>query len=79
MMITCHRCGLPMFDGPAGYAGPQCKCWATGPNMPPIFNPRPPTVFEGCQAYTNLTKSDIRRIVREELERMGIVKDKSHD
>jgi len=31
---TCKVCGLPKFDGPAGYCGPQCKCeFKTLPQM----------------------------------------------
>ena len=24
--MTCVKCGLPKFNGPAGYAAPQCLC-----------------------------------------------------
>jgi uncharacterized Zn finger protein (UPF0148 family) len=31
---TCKTCGLPKFDGAAGYCGPQCKCdFKTLPQM----------------------------------------------
>ena len=26
-MHYCNKCGLPQFDGPMGYVGPQCRCF----------------------------------------------------
>lgn len=26
MSLNCPKCGLPIFDGTAGYVGPQCMC-----------------------------------------------------
>ena len=26
LKMTCVKCGLPKFNGPAGYAAPQCLC-----------------------------------------------------
>ena len=26
MSMNCVKCGLPKFNGPAGYAAPQCLC-----------------------------------------------------
>jgi hypothetical protein len=54
--MKCQRCNLPQVHGVAGYAGPQCKCWVQVP-------------FDGCQPLRQLTEADVRRIVREELER----------
>ncbi len=31
--MNCQRCGLPIFDGAAGYAGPQCKCFFRPPQI----------------------------------------------
>lgn len=59
-MKHCKGCGLPQFDGTAGYVGPQCKCWA-------IYGPMSPQ--PGCAPARPLTEDDIRRIVREELGR----------
>jgi hypothetical protein len=56
--MKCQRCGLPQFDGAAGFAGPQCKCWVQVP-------------FDGCQPLRKLTEADVRRIVREELARQA--------
>jgi len=64
-MTTCHRCGLPQFDGPAGYAGPQCRCWLIDQHRPSAYKPMPPV--GGCQPAQPLTESDIRRIIREEV------------
>lgn len=64
--MKCQRCGLPQFDGAAGYAGPQCKCWVTW-NPAPHAAPQIP--FDGCQPLRQLTEADVRRIVREELAR----------
>ena len=70
---TCHRCGLPQFDGPYGYVGPVCKCsfshlpyrmWP-GPEQAPRQEPPPGVTVE----WKPLTEADIRRIVREELAR----------
>ena len=59
-MSKCIKCGLPQFDGAAGYVGPQCKCWA-------IYGPFPPQ--QGCAPVKSLTEEDVRRIVQEELAR----------
>lgn len=71
--MHCAHCGRPVITalwvGDLPYH-PECT---RGPG----YQPR--TFVEGCQAYTNLTEADIRRIVREELDRMNVVKDKSHD
>lgn len=52
-----------MFDGAAGYAGPQCKCWA---QYNPAPNAAPPQ--DGAQVMRQLFEADVRRIVREELD-----------
>jgi hypothetical protein len=41
-MMKCQRCNLPMFDGGAGFAGPQCKCWWTTPPAPHASVPLSP-------------------------------------
>ena len=61
MTLMCQRCGLPIFDGAAGYAGPQCRCWV-------YFKPAPNAADNGAHvAPRPLTEADVRRIVREEL------------
>ncbi len=64
--MKCQRCNLPIFDGGAGYAGPQCKCWA---QYNPAPNAAPPQ--DGAQFARQLFEADVRRIVREELARQA--------
>ncbi len=64
-MIKCQRCGLPQFEGPAGYVGPQCKCWAA-------YSPAPNAANQGCQPARPLTEAEVRQIVRDELRRAGL-------
>lgn len=72
-VTTCQRCNLPQFDGPYGYVGPVCKCgpghlpyrmWP-GPEIAPRQAPPHGVTVE----WRPLTEADIRRIVREELQR----------
>lgn len=67
MMHKCQRCGLPQFDGVAGYAGPQCKCWA-------FYAPNPPLPRAGGHPVQPMTEEDVRRIVRDELDKAGTTK-----
>ncbi len=60
-MSNCQRCGLPTFGGAMGYVGPQCRCWANyAPDVPP---------HRGAFIQKQLTEADVRRIVREELNK----------
>lgn len=59
---TCLKCGFTAFDGPASYAGPQCRCF---PNYAPYTGAHQPQ----AKPAVPLTEEDIRRIVREEIAR----------
>jgi hypothetical protein len=65
-MFHCQRCNLPVFDGLASYAGPQCKCWAT-------YHPAPHAAAHPGQCWpaVPLTETDVRRIIREELAKVA--------
>lgn len=62
----CYRCGLPYFTEAMGLAAPQCQCFIS-------YRPAPdaavPLVPDGCRPARQLTEADVRRIVREELDR----------
>ena len=62
--MKCQKCGLPMFDGAASYSGPQCRCWAFFAPAPHSAEPQ-----SGCQIPQYVTEADVRRIVREELDK----------
>ena len=65
--MKCQRCGLPILDGPASYAGPQCKCWTFyAPTVPPGTGAPPAQ----RRPVVPLTEADVRRIIREELARL---------
>lgn len=62
MVTICNNCGLPRFSGPYGYVGEVCMC-----GYAPRFTPLPPPT----DPLRQLTEDDVRRIVREELQRHG--------
>ncbi len=37
-VATCRTCGLPRFNGPAGYAGAQCLCQWKGATLPKMYD-----------------------------------------
>lgn len=62
-MSTCSHCGLPKSVWGQAEAGLRCRCFAAS------FAPQDPGRSGQAREFRHLTEVDVRRIVREEIER----------
>jgi hypothetical protein len=67
----CPKCGAP---GCVTYGHTTYTCMCRTSASFPTYSPKFSAEIDGCRPITPITEVDVRKIVREELERLGVGK-----